>query len=105
MVKIKKYAMRDISLGEVDEATRTAKFTFMTEAPCDNWFVPESCLCEKENVDLKRFKNGVMPLLFNHKRDVVIGKINNVTFEDKRAIAEVVFDNDEETEKGDGLPF
>ena len=99
MVKIKKYAMRDISLGEVDETTRTAKFTFMTEAPCDNWFVPESCLCEKENVDLKRFKNGVMPLLFNHKRDVVIGKINNVTFEDKRAIAEVVFDNDEETEK------
>ena len=99
MVKIKKYAVRDISLGEVDEATRTAKFTFMTEAPCDNWFVPESCLCEKENVDLKRFKNGVMPLLFNHKRDVVIGKINNVTFEDKRAIAEVVFDNDEETEK------
>lgn len=99
MVKIKKYAVRDISLGEVDEANRTAKFTFMTEAPCDNWFVPESCLCEKENVDLKRFKNGVMPLLFNHKRDVVIGKINNVTFEDKRAIAEVVFDKDEETEK------
>ena len=99
MVRIKKYAERDISLGEVDESTRTAKFTFMTEAPCDNWFVPESCLCEKENCDLKRFKNGVMPLLFNHNRDVVIGRIANVTFEDKRAVAEVVFDNDEETDK------
>ena len=99
MVRIKKYAMRDISLGEVDEANRTAKFTFMTQAPCDNWFVPESCLCEKENVDLKRFKNGVLPLLFNHNRDVIIGKVTNVTFEDKRAIAEVVFDNDEETDK------
>ena len=99
MVRIKKYAMRDISLGEVDEASRTAKFTFMTEAPCDNWFVPESCLCEKENCDLKRFNNNVMPLLFNHNRDVVIGKISNVTFENKRAIAEVVFDNDEETDK------
>ena len=99
MVKIKKYAMRDISLGEVDETNRTAKFTFMTETPCDNWFVPESCLCEKENVDLKRFKNGVMPLLFNHNRNVVLGKISNVTFEDKRAVAEVVFDNDEETDK------
>ena len=99
MVRIKKYAVRDISLGEVDEASRTAKFTFMTEAPCDNWFVPESCLCEKENCDLKRFNNNVMPLLFNHNRDVVIGKISNVTFENKRAIAEVVFDNDEETDK------
>ena len=99
MVRIKKYAMRDISLGEVDEANRTAKFTFMTEAPCDNWFVPESCLCEKENVDLKRFKNGVLPLLFNHNRDVIIGKVTNVTFEDKRAVAEVVFDNDEDTDK------
>lgn len=71
----------------------------MTEAPCDNWFVPESCLCEKQNVDLTRFKNGVMPLLFNHDRNVVLGKISNVTFENKRAVAEVVFDNDEETDK------
>ena len=99
MVRIKKYAVRDISLGEIDEANRKAKFTFMTEAPCDNWFVPESCLCEKQNVDLTRFKNGVMPLLFNHDRNVVLGKISNVTFENKRAVAEVVFDNDEDTEK------
>lgn len=99
MVRIKKYAVRDISLGEIDEANRKAKFTFMTEAPCDNWFVPESCLCEKQNVDLTRFKNGVMPLLFNHDRNVVLGKISNVTFENKRAVAEVVFDNDEETDK------
>lgn len=99
MVRIKKYAMRGISLGEVDESTRTAKFTFMTEQPCDNWFVPESCLCEKENCDLKRYDNGVMPLLFNHNRNVIIGKINNVTFENKRAVAEVVFDSDEETDK------
>ena len=99
MVRIKKYAVRDISLGEIDEANRKAKFTFMTEAPCDNWFVPESCLCEKQNVDLTRFKNGVMPLLFNHDRNVILGKISNVTFENKRAVAEVVFDNDEETDK------
>lgn len=99
MIKIKKYAMRDISLGEVNEESRTARFTFMTETPCDNWFVPESCLCERENCDLKRFDNGVMPLLFNHNRDVVIGKINSVSFDNKRAVAEVVFDADEETDK------
>lgn len=99
MVKIKKYAMRDISLGEVDGESRTARFTFMTEMACDNWFVPESCLCERENCDLTRFENGVMPLLFNHNRDVVIGKISSVSFENKRAVAEVVFDTDEETDK------
>ena len=99
MVKIKKYASRDISLGEVNEESRTARFTFMTETPCDNWFVPESCLCERENCDLTRFENGVMPLLFNHNRDVIIGKISDISFENKRAIAEVVFDSDEETDK------
>ena len=50
MVRIKKYAMRGISLGEVDEATRTAKFTFMTEAPCDNWFVPENASVKKKTL-------------------------------------------------------
>ncbi len=99
MVRIKKYAMRDIALGEVDESARTARFTFMTETPCSNWFVPESCLCEKENCNLKRFANGVMPLLFNHDRDKVIGKITKVDFEEKRAIAEVEFGSDEDSDK------
>ena len=99
MAKIKKYAARGISLDGVDEATRRVKFTFMTEAPCDNWFVPESCICEKECVDLTRFDNGVMPVLFNHNRDMVIGKVDKIALEDHRAIAEIVLDDDEESNK------
>ena len=99
MVKIKKYASRDIALNGVDEATRKVSFTFMTDAPCDNWFVPESCLCEKECVNLKRFDNGVMPVLFNHNRDVVIGRVDAIRFEEHKVIADITLDDDEEANK------
>lgn len=97
--KIKQYAVRDISVDGVDEQSRRVKFTFMTEGLCDNWYVPEKCLCEKENVDLTRFKNGVMPVLFNHDRDVVIGKPDKITIADKKVSAEVIFDDDEQADK------
>lgn len=96
---IKQYAMREIAIDGVDKESRKLRFTFMTEAPCDNWIVPEVCLCGAENADLKRFKNGVMPMLFNHNRDIVIGHVDNVTFENGKAIAEATVDADEEAEK------
>lgn len=99
ITRIKQYAVRGVTVDGVDAESRRVKFTFMTEAPCDNWFVPEKCLCEKENVDLTRFKNGVMPVLFNHNRDVVIGKPDKITIADKKVSAEVIFDSDEESEK------
>ena len=98
-MKIKKYASRDISLNGIDEATRKVSFTFMTDAPCNNWFVPESCLCEKENVNLKRYENGVMPVLFNHDRDVVIGRVDAIRFEAHRVLADITLDDDEESNK------
>ena len=98
-MKIKKYASRDISLNGIDEATRKVSFTFMTDAPCNNWSVPESCLCEKENVNLKRYDNGVMPVLFNHDRDVVIGRVDAIRFEAHRVLADITLDDDEESNK------
>ncbi len=97
--KIKQYAMREIAIDGVDEASRKLRFTFMTEAPCDNWAIPEVCLCDAGNADLKRFQNGVMPMLFNHDRDVVIGRVDKVIFENNKAIAEATLDTDEEAEK------
>lgn len=96
---IKQFGLREIAVDGVDEASRKLRFSFMTEAPCDNWFVPEVCLCAKGNVDLTRFENGVMPMLFNHNRDIVIGKIENVSFEDGKVTAEATIDKDEESEK------
>ena len=97
--KIKKSAFRDIHVDGIDEATRRVKFTFMTEAPCDNWFVPEVCICEPDTVELRRFNNGVMPVLYNHDRDKVIGKIESITIANQRAVAEVTIDTDEDAEK------
>lgn len=98
-MKIKQTAMRDLSFEGVNEKERTVTFTFMTEAPCDNWETPEICLCKEENVDLQRFQNGVMPCLFNHNRDVVIGNVRSIDFVDGKVKATVAIDADEESEK------
>lgn len=98
-MKIKQTAMRDLSFEGVNEKERTVTFTFMTEAPCDNWETPEICLCKEENVDLQRFQNGVMPCLFNHNRDVVIGNVQSIDFVDGKVKATVAIDTDEESEK------
>lgn len=97
--KIKKVAQRTAAIEkEIDVEGRKVNLCFMTEAICRNWYIPEVCLCEKENADLTRFENGIAPVLFNHDRDKVIGRIDNITFENKRANATIVFDTDAEAE-------
>lgn len=97
--EINNMGTREVSIGKVNKDKKEFTFTFMTDEPCDNFDLPEVCLCRQENVDLTRLKNGVLPLLFNHNRDVLIGKVTDINFEDHRAIATVVFDDDEESEK------
>jgi len=96
---IKQFAIREIAVDGVEEESRKLRFSFMTEAPCNNWYVPEVCLCAKKNVDLTRFENGVMPMLFNHNRDVVIGRIDKIEFKDGKVVAEATIDADEEADK------
>lgn len=97
--KIQKVAMRTATLNkDVDVENRKVNLCFMTEKVCDNWWVPEVCLCNRENADLTRFENGIAPVLFNHDRDKVIGRIEEITFENQRANATIVFDSDEESE-------
>lgn len=99
-VAIKQFGVREIAFDGIDEKERKIRFSFMTDTPCDNgWGVPEMCLCNEENAKLERFKNGVMPMLFNHHRDIVIGKIDNIYFENGKAMAEATIDTDAESEK------
>lgn len=96
--KIKKVALRAATLEkDVDVESRKVNLCFMTESLCRNWYVPEVCLCKEENVDLTRFNNGIAPVLFNHDRDEVIGRIETISFENNRANATIVFDNDEKS--------
>lgn len=97
--KILKQAKRSAVLDDsVNVEERRVSICFMTEQSCDNWWIPEVCLCNRENADLTRFDNGIAPVLFNHDRDVIIGKIDKITFENQRANAEIVFDTDEQSE-------
>lgn len=97
--KIKKVALRTATLeNEIDVESRKVNLCFMTEAVCRNWWTPEVCLCNRENADLTRFENGIAPVLFNHDRDKIIGKIESVDFSNQRANATIVFDTDEESE-------
>lgn len=50
-------------------------------------------------MDTARFDKGVMPVLFNHKRDEVIGKPTRLWVENGKAYAEIQFDEDEESQR------
>ena len=98
--KIKQFAIRSMNIDGIDEANREINVTFMTETICDiGWWTPERCICEEGCVVLTRFDNGVMPALFNHHRDVIIGKVKSVTIENHVIRATISFDEDEEAEK------
>lgn len=99
--KIKINAFRSTAIkSNDDKECRTFSFPFMTDAPCDNWFVPERCLCGRENVDLTRFNAGVMPVLFNHDRDKVIGKVDSISFDEAGQVrATITLDDDDESNR------
>lgn len=82
--------------GEGNE--RKFKLSFSSEEPYERWFGMEILDHSEDCVDLSRL-NEIGCVLFNHKRDVVIGKIMNASIADSRGEAEIEFDTDEESEK------
>ena len=77
---------------------RTFELSFSSEEPYCRWFGMEILDHSEGCMDLTRLcEIGVM--LFNHKRDVVIGKIDRAWVENGRGLAEVTFDTDDESEK------
>ena len=85
-------------LRAVEGKERAFRLSFSSEAPVNRWFGPEILDHSEGAVDLTRL-NEMGVLLFNHNRDVVIGKINRAWIENGRGEAEVEFDADEESEK------
>ena len=66
----------------------------MSEEPCMNWGVPEIMLATPEAADLSRAEAGVAPVLFNHDRNQVVGRMENIEFKDGKGYADVIFDED-----------
>ena len=99
--KLSKAKIRSVAIdsSKFDEATRTLTLSFASETPCTVWGDKEILIISEDAMDTSRFTQGVMPVLFNHNRDAVIASINRIWIENKKAYAEIVFDDDEESLK------
>lgn len=87
-----------VSADGINTETRTVTLSFASEEPCpDFWGDLEILRCNETAADISRFANGVMPVLYNHNRNEVIGKPNRIWFENGKAYAEIQFDEDEES--------
>lgn len=89
---------RDAAIDNIDVENRKVTLSFASEAPVlDYWGDAEILRCNDQAADITRFTNGVMPVLYNHNRNEVIGKPTRIWFENARAYAEIQFDEDEES--------
>lgn len=82
--------------GEGNE--RRFILSFSSEQAYERWWGTEILDHSEECVDLTRI-NEIGCVLFNHKRDAVIGKVLRAWIENGRGLAEIEFDTDEESEK------
>lgn len=81
--------------GEGNE--RKFVLSFSSEEPYERWWGVEILSHEEGAMDLTRL-NSIGCVLYNHKRDKVIGKILRAWVEDNRGYAEIEFDEDAESD-------
>lgn len=86
------------NIRSVEGNERRFILSFSSEEPYERWFGIEVLDHKEGAVDLTRI-NSIGCLLFNHKRDAVVGKVIRAWVENERGQAEVEFDTDEESEK------
>ena len=93
------FQTREMPLGEmrvIDDEQRTVELSFSSETPVRRWYGEEILSHKAGAVVFDRLKSGGC-LLFNHNRDKVIGRIIEAKVKNKRGIATVQFDDDEES--------
>lgn len=96
----KKQMSRELSFHAVEGEGNERRFeiSFSSEEPYERWFGIEILDHSEGAVDLTRLQEmGVV--LYNHNRDVAIGKVVSVSIEDGRGKAVIEIDTDEESEK------
>ena len=87
-----------IELKELDEEKRQVELSFSSEKPYSMWFGDEILSHDDGALDLSRL-NEIGCVLFNHKRDFVVAKIEKAWVENKRGKAIITFDDDDDSEK------
>lgn len=92
-------SMGTIEASRADgQDSRRRTISFSSEEPYRRYFGMEILDHGDNAVDLSRL-NDVGVLLFNHKTDVVVGKVIRAWVENHRGMAEVEFDTDDDAEK------
>lgn len=81
--------------GEGNE--RKFRISFSSEEPYERWWGTEILSHAEGAVNLQRLSD-IGCVLYNHNRDRVIGKVLSVQISDNRGIAEIEFDDDDESE-------
>lgn len=77
---------------------RTFQLSFSSEEPYNRWFGTEILDHSDGCMDMGRL-DSIGVVLYNHKRDDVIGKIDRSWIENGKGYAEITFDSDELSEK------
>lgn len=92
--------MTSVSIRAKEGEGNERKFilSFSSEEPYERWWGVEILDHSEGCVDLSRI-NEIGCVLFNHKRDAVIGKVLKAWIEKGRGMAEIEIDSDEESEK------
>ena len=85
------------SIRAIDEESRKFQLSFSSQTPYGRSWGIEILSHREGAVDLERL-NTIGCLLYNHNRDLVIGKILEAKIEDERGIAIVQFDEDAESD-------
>ena len=87
----------EIRAAEGEGGSRRYTLSFSSEEPYMRWFGNEILDHSTGAVDLSRLSDiGVV--LYNHKRDAVIGKVTRAWIENNRGQAEIEFDTDDQSE-------
>lgn len=95
---------RSAILGALDEEKRTVTLSFASQEPCpDFWGDMEVLRCDDAAMVIQRFTSGIMPVLYNHNRDALIGKPTRIWTENQKAYAEIEFARTDEADKIMGL--
>lgn len=90
----------NIAVREVKDEERRVAISFSSEQVVNRWYGSEILCHDAGAVNLERI-NSIGVALFNHKRDVVLGRIENAVCDDteKKTYADIIFDEDEESER------
>lgn len=90
------FASEECQLRVLNEEERTVEISFSSETPIKRWGAYEVLSHKSGAVMLERI-NTTGCLLFNHDRNKVIGRIEKAEVKNKRGVAVVRFDNDDES--------